>query len=67
MTAPARVFEDQGEFNAAFERGELDRDVVVVVRNQGPRANGMPELQQLTPHRFAEAEPVRSPVHRGPV
>ncbi|MBW8810569.1 MAG: dihydroxy-acid dehydratase, partial [Lysobacter sp.] len=33
----------------AFERGELDRDVIVVVRFQGPRANGMPELHQLTP------------------
>jgi phosphogluconate dehydratase len=49
VTAPARVFEDQGEFAEAFQRGELDRDVVVVVRNQGPRANGMPELHKLTP------------------
>jgi phosphogluconate dehydratase len=49
IEAPARVFEDQAEVNAAFKRGELDRDVVVVVRFQGPRANGMPELHKLTP------------------
>ncbi len=49
VTAPARVFEDQGELLAAFERGELEGDLVAVVRNQGPRANGMPELHKLTP------------------
>jgi phosphogluconate dehydratase len=49
VEAPARVFDDQAQFTAAFERGELDRDVVVVVRHQGPRANGMPELHKLTP------------------
>jgi len=49
IEAPARVFETQHEMLMAFERGELDRDVVVVVRNQGPRANGMPELHKLTP------------------
>jgi len=49
VEAPARVFEDQAAFLAAFEAGELDRDVVAVVRNQGPRANGMPELHKLTP------------------
>ena len=49
IEAPARVFEDQAQVNAAFKRGELDRDVVVVVRFQGPRANGMPELHKLTP------------------
>ncbi|MGA0612399.1 phosphogluconate dehydratase [Caldimonas sp. KR1-144] len=49
VTAPARVFEDQAEMIKAFKAGELDRDVVVVVRHQGPRANGMPELHQLTP------------------
>jgi phosphogluconate dehydratase len=49
IEAPARVFEDQGAVNAAFKAGELDRDVVVVVRFQGPRANGMPELHKLTP------------------
>jgi phosphogluconate dehydratase len=49
IEAPARVFEDQESVNAAFKAGELDRDVVVVVRFQGPRANGMPELHKLTP------------------
>jgi len=49
VTAPARVFDDQAEFLAAFDRGELDRDLVAVVRHQGPRANGMPELHKLTP------------------
>lgn len=49
IEAPARVFSDQDQVKAAFKAGELDRDVVVVVRFQGPRANGMPELHQLTP------------------
>jgi phosphogluconate dehydratase len=49
VEAPARVFESQGDVVAAFKAGELARDVVVVVRHQGPRANGMPELHQLTP------------------
>ncbi|MGY6551548.1 MAG: phosphogluconate dehydratase [Erythrobacter sp.] len=49
VEAPARVFDDQPSVNAAFKAGELDRDVVVVVRFQGPRANGMPELHRLTP------------------
>ena len=49
VQAPARVFEDQAQVLAAFKAGELDRDVVVVVRGQGPRANGMPELHKLTP------------------
>ncbi len=49
VEAPARVFDDQQQVQLAFARGELDRDVVVVVRGQGPRANGMPELHQLTP------------------
>jgi phosphogluconate dehydratase len=49
VEAPARVFDDQLEVLAAFRAGELDRDVVVVVKGQGPRANGMPELHQLTP------------------
>ena len=47
--APAIVFDDQDEVVAAFERGELERDFVAVVRFQGPRANGMPELHKLTP------------------
>ncbi|MFC5108050.1 phosphogluconate dehydratase [Kibdelosporangium philippinense] len=49
VEAPARVFESQEQLSAAFKAGELDRDVVVVVRNQGPKANGMPELHGLTP------------------
>ncbi|MHA6721228.1 phosphogluconate dehydratase [Sphingomonas sp. RS6] len=49
IEAPARVFADQAEVQTAFKAGELDRDVVVVVRFQGPRANGMPELHKLTP------------------
>ena len=49
IEAPARVFSDQSEVQAAFKAGELERDVVVVVRFQGPKANGMPELHKLTP------------------
>jgi len=49
IEAPCRVFQDQGAVNAAFRAGELDRDVIVVVRFQGPRANGMPELHKLMP------------------
>ena len=49
IEAPARIFADQDEVLTAFAAGELDRDVVVVVRFQGPRANGMPELHKLTP------------------
>ena len=49
IEAPARVFGDQSEFQAAFEAGELDGDLVAVVRFQGPKANGMPELHKLTP------------------
>ena len=49
IEAPARVFDSQAAVAQAFARGELDRDVVVVVRFQGPRANGMPELHKLTP------------------
>jgi phosphogluconate dehydratase len=49
VEAPALVFDDQNAVRAAFERGELDRDFVAVVRFQGPRANGMPELHKLTP------------------
>ena len=45
----ARCFDDQDDLLAAFQRGELDRDFVAVVRFQGPRANGMPELHNLTP------------------
>jgi phosphogluconate dehydratase len=49
IEAPARVFADQSEVLDAFKAGELEQDVVVVVRFQGPRANGMPELHKLTP------------------
>lgn len=49
VEAPARVFDSQEDVIKAFKAGELARDVVVVVRHQGPRANGMPELHQLTP------------------
>ena len=49
VEAPARVFTDQVGFLTAFSRRELDRDVVVVIREQGPSANGMPELHALTP------------------
>jgi len=49
IEAPCRVFESQAAVAQAFAAGELDRDVVVVVRFQGPRANGMPELHKLTP------------------
>ncbi|MCP9222241.1 phosphogluconate dehydratase [Erythrobacter sp. LQ02-29] len=49
IEAPCRVFADQHEVAEAFKAGELDRDVIVVVRFQGPRANGMPELHKLTP------------------
>ena len=49
IEAPARVFDTQEAVQEAFKAGELDHDVVVVVRYQGPRANGMPELHKLTP------------------
>ena len=49
IEAPALVFEDQDELLAAHARGELNRDFIAVVRFQGPQANGMPELHNLTP------------------
>jgi phosphogluconate dehydratase len=49
LEAPALVFNDQNEMQDAFKRGELNRDFVAVIRFQGPRANGMPELHKLTP------------------
>ena len=49
VEAPVRVFETQDGVKAAFKAGEFTSDVVVVVRFQGPRANGMPELHGLTP------------------
>jgi len=49
VLAPARVFDSQEALQQAYRAGELNRNVVVVVRFQGPKANGMPELHQLTP------------------
>jgi phosphogluconate dehydratase len=49
VTAPAIVFDEQERLLAAFKAGELERDMIAVVRYQGPRANGMPELHKLTP------------------
>jgi phosphogluconate dehydratase len=49
IEAPAMVFTNQHDVTEAFKSGRLARDVVVVVREQGPRANGMPELHKLTP------------------
>lgn len=49
IEAPARVFDSQEALQQAFKAGELERDVVCVVRWQGPQANGMPELHKLTP------------------
>lgn len=49
IEAPARIFDSQDALQAAFKAGELERDVVCVVRWQGPQANGMPELHKLTP------------------
>ena len=49
IEAPARVFHTQHAVKAAFQAGELTTDPVVVVRFQGPKSNGMPELHSLTP------------------
>jgi phosphogluconate dehydratase len=49
VEAPARIFHDQDAVKAAFKAGEFTSDTVVVVRFQGPQANGMPELHTLTP------------------
>ncbi len=50
VRAPCRVFASQEALKQAFEAGELDRDVIAVVRGQGPKANGMPELHKMTPY-----------------
>ncbi|MCJ8169077.1 phosphogluconate dehydratase [Atopomonas sediminilitoris] len=50
VEAPCRVFDSQQALAEAFKRGELERDIVAVVRFQGPRANGMPELHKMTPY-----------------
>lgn len=47
VVAPAKVFDSQQQFNQAFKAGELYRDFIAVVRFQGPKANGMPELHKL--------------------
>ncbi|WAH57813.1 phosphogluconate dehydratase [Pseudomonas silvicola] len=49
VEAPARVFEDQQDLADAFKAGELEHDFVAVMRFQGPRSNGMPELHKMTP------------------
>ncbi|WP_373081024.1 phosphogluconate dehydratase [Zhongshania sp.] len=49
LTAPAVIFNDQDEMKARFDSGDLNRDFIAVVRFQGPKANGMPELHKLTP------------------
>lgn len=49
IEAPVRVFHDQDAVKAAYQAGEFNNDVIVVVRFQGPKANGMPELHSLTP------------------
>ena len=49
VTAKARVFTDQDDVMTAFKKGELNKDVIVVVKNQGALTNGMPELHKLTP------------------
>jgi len=49
VTAPAIIFEHQNELQEKFDAGELERDFIAVIRLQGPKANGMPELHKLTP------------------
>lgn len=49
VEAPARIFHDQNDVQEAFEAGNLEADAVIVLRFQGPAANGMPELHKLTP------------------
>ena len=49
IEAKARIFHDQADVKTAFQRGEFTEDTIVVVRFQGPKANGMPELHSLTP------------------
>ncbi|MGL4858539.1 MAG: dihydroxy-acid dehydratase, partial [Enterobacteriaceae bacterium] len=49
IEAPAMVFQDQHEVEAAYQRGELNKDCIVVVTHNGPAANGMPELHKLMP------------------
>lgn len=50
LKAPCIIFDQQQQIKEAFQRGELEKDFIAVVRFQGPKANGMPELHQLTPY-----------------
>ena len=50
ITAPAMVFDDQSDLKQAFEQGKMDKDLIAVVRFQGPKSNGMPELHKMTPY-----------------
>lgn len=50
VTAPCRLFDSQEAFVEAFQAGQLEQDLIAVVRFQGPAANGMPELHKLTPY-----------------
>ena len=50
VTAPCVVFDDQDQMVTALKTGQYEKDFIAVVRFQGPKANGMPELHQLTPH-----------------
>ena len=50
IKAPCRIFHDQEAFKSAFDKGELDKNLIAVVSFQGPKACGMPELHQLTPY-----------------
>ena len=50
VEAPAVIFSNQNDLQQAFKNGELEKDCIAVVRFQGPKANGMPELHKLTPH-----------------
>ena len=49
VSAPAKVFSSQGELQDAYTRGELNQDFIAVLKEQGPKAKGMPELHKLTP------------------
>ncbi len=49
VSAPAKVFSSQGELQDAYSRGELNQDFIAVLKEQGPKAKGMPELHKLTP------------------
>ncbi|MBQ4858201.1 phosphogluconate dehydratase [Pseudoalteromonas sp. MMG007] len=49
VTAPAKVFSSQGELQEAYSRGELNQNFIAVLKEQGPKAKGMPELHKLTP------------------